>query len=222
MWEDVPKRHAISVAALVAPSAETAALHRAQCSFHSGRAVPMLIVLCGLPFFAIAACHPVTLARIRMDDQMLAENKLVSSLSIEQARSTDSGIVECTVTNPYGRESVHTRLVIQGNVFLCGRSRMMGSTRASFRVCGGWFSFSGMGTLTDWWDSSVLPDKPSPPTKLRVIETTSTSITLQWETPPDGNSPIKSYVITYRQQGRFNGSDDLRDEMRPEWNCRSC
>ncbi|XP_022701070.1 Down syndrome cell adhesion molecule-like protein Dscam2 [Varroa jacobsoni] len=94
--------------------------------------------------------------RIRMDDQMMATDKLVSTLQIDQVRSSDSGVIECTVTNPYGRESIHTRLVVQ--------------------------------------------DKPSPPTKLRIIETTSTSITLQWETPPDGNSPIKSYVITYRQQ----------------------
>lgn len=45
---------------------------------------------------------------------MMATDKLVSTLQIDQVRSSDSGVIECTVTNPYGRESIHTRLVVQG------------------------------------------------------------------------------------------------------------
>ncbi|OQR76684.1 cell adhesion molecule-like, partial [Tropilaelaps mercedesae] len=105
-----------------------------------------------------------------MDDQMMAENQLISTLCIDKTRSSDSGVIECTVTNPYGRESTHTRLIIQ--------------------------------------------DKPSPPTKLQVIETTSTSITLQWKTPFDGNSPIKSYVVTYRQQASSTALEEVLSRHR--------
>lgn len=49
-----------------------------------------------------------------MDDQMVTEDKLVSNLKIDQVRKSDSGVIECTVTNPYGKESLHTRLIVQG------------------------------------------------------------------------------------------------------------
>ncbi|XP_028969097.1 Down syndrome cell adhesion molecule-like protein Dscam2 [Galendromus occidentalis] len=108
--------------------------------------------------------------RISMDDQMVTEDKLVSNLKIDQVRKSDSGVIECTVTNPYGKESLHTRLIVQ--------------------------------------------DKPEPPTKLRVIEATSSSITLQWETPPDGNSVIKSYVISYRQADSATPEESVLSQHR--------
>ncbi|UYV61763.1 hypothetical protein LAZ67_1006387 [Cordylochernes scorpioides] len=44
----------------------------------------------------------------------------------------------------------------------------------------------------------VVQDVPSPPTNLTVTNVTSRSVSLQWEVPSTGNSPLTSHTLVYR------------------------
>ncbi|XP_023231571.1 Down syndrome cell adhesion molecule-like protein Dscam2, partial [Centruroides sculpturatus] len=46
----------------------------------------------------------------------------------------------------------------------------------------------------------IVQETPDPPEDVRVIEVTSTAASLLWSPPYSGNSPITSYVISYKQE----------------------
>ena len=45
----------------------------------------------------------------------------------------------------------------------------------------------------------LTPDRPEQPQNVRSVNTTSRSISLEWEEPPDNNAPIMGYRVMYRQ-----------------------
>nr|ASU04349.1 Dscam7 [Mesobuthus martensii] len=46
----------------------------------------------------------------------------------------------------------------------------------------------------------IVQEPPDPPEDVRVIEVTSTAASLLWSPPYSGNSPITSYVVSYKQE----------------------
>ncbi|XP_013791952.2 Down syndrome cell adhesion molecule-like, partial [Limulus polyphemus] len=46
----------------------------------------------------------------------------------------------------------------------------------------------------------IVQEPPSPPQEVRLMESRSRSVTIQWNTPYDGNNPLLSYVIMFKNK----------------------